>query len=196
MTQLSFFSAEVSDPSPDDLAGLLAASGRGTLGGAERTLARVSIVVADGWRRDGLVADITAAGVTCRPASTTGSGGIGVATTMTSVLAPLVGSWTSGAVKSVPHGWIPTVRALRLWAIAAGHGEPDRFVFDLDPHAPDTHADLATALMRMGVAPTLVATHRAAPGLRILGRRRLARLAEMVGKPPVGAPGGTWPGGC
>jgi len=32
-----------------------------------------------------------------------------------------------------------------------------------------------------------------APGYRITGRRRLARLAELVGDPPTAAPADHWP---
>ena len=56
----------------------------------------------------------------------------------------------------------------------------------LDPHAPDTHSPLASALMRVGIAPTLIGTRGARPALRISGRRRLSRLVENVGEAPDG----------
>lgn len=58
----------------------------------------------------------------------------------------------------MPADWVPSPRALRLWAIAAGRREEDRYLLGLDPHAPETHSPLATALMRAGIAPTLVGT--------------------------------------
>ena len=60
----------------------------------------------------------------------------------------------------------------------------DRYLLGLDPHAPDTHSPLASALMRVGIAPTLIGTRGARPALRISGRRRLSRLVENVGEPP------------
>ena len=75
-------------------------------------------------------------------------------------------------------------RELRAWTLAAGSPEADRYLLGLDPHAPDTHSPLASALMRVGIAPTLIGTRGARPALRISGRRRLSRLVENVGEPP------------
>ena len=92
--------------------------------------------------------------------------------------------WTRGAVKTVPAHWLPGPRELRAWTLAAGYPEADRYLLGLDPHAPDTHSPLASALMRVGIAPTLIGTRGARPALRISGRRRLSRLVENVGEPP------------
>ena len=46
----------------------------------------------------------------------------------------------------------------------AGSPEADRYLLGLDPHAPDTHSPLASALMRVGIAPTLIGTRGAASG--------------------------------
>ena len=76
-------------------------------------------------------------------------------------------------------------RELRAWTLAAGNPEADdRYLLGLDPHAPDTHAALAAAMMRVGIAPTLIGTRGSHPALRISGRRRLSRLVENVGEPP------------
>ena len=45
---------------------------------------------------------------------------------------------------------------------------------------------LASALMRAGIAPTLIGTRGAHPALRIGGRRRLCRLVENIGEAPDG----------
>ena len=79
---------------------------------------------------------------------------------------------------------LPGPRELRAWILAAGVPEADRYLLGLDPHAPDTHSPLASALMRVGMAPTLIGTRGARPALRISGRRRLSRLVENVGEPP------------
>jgi hypothetical protein len=96
----------------------------------------------------------------------------------------LAKDWTRGAVKTVPAHWLPGPRELRAWTLAAGYPEADRYLLGLDPHAPDTHSPLASALMRVGIAPTLIGTRGARPALRISGRRRLSRLVENVGEPP------------
>ena len=87
-------------------------------------------------------------------------------------------------MKTVPPLWLPGPRELRAWTLAAGTPEADRYLLGLDPHAPDTHSPLASALMRVGIAPTLIGTRGARPALRISGRRRLSRLVENVGEPP------------
>lgn len=100
-------------------------------------------------------------------------------------LVPLARAWTRGAVKTVPPEWLPGSRELRAWTLAAGTPEADdRYLLGLDPHAPDTHPVLASAMMRVGIAPTLIGTRGSHPALRISGRRRLLRLVENVGEPP------------
>ncbi len=102
-------------------------------------------------------------------------------------LLAIAADWTRGAVKTVPPQWLPGPRELRAWTLAAGCPEADRYLLGLDPHAPDTHSPLASALMRVGIAPTLIGTRGSRPALRISGRRRLSRLVENVGEPPEDA---------
>lgn len=51
------------------------------------------------------------------------------------------------------------------------HGEPsaDRYLLGLDPHAPDTHAPLASAMMQVD-RTTLIGTRGSHPALRISGQ--------------------------
>ena len=105
-------------------------------------------------------------------------------TEVTPRLTALHRAWSTGAMKSVPEGWTPSPRAIRFWVLAAGRPEGIHYVLGLDPHAPDTHGPLATALMRVGIAPTLVGSHGHQPTLRITGRKRRTRLLEFVGAPP------------
>ncbi|GAA2056902.1 hypothetical protein [Williamsia deligens] len=181
MGQLSFFSAETDEPSLDDLAGLFAAQGQSSHTPAG---SRVSIVVAAPWRADALVEEIELSGA--RAATAVSDEGSPMARTETSkALESLTRAWITGAVKTMPAGWVPSPRALRLWTIAAGRAdEGGRYLLGLDPHAPDTHGPLATALMRAGIAPTLVGTRGSSPALRVAGRRRLTRLVESIGAPP------------
>ncbi len=68
--------------------------------------------------------------------------------------------------------------------MAAGQWTPTAIFSVSTPHAPDSHGSLATAVMRAGIAPTLVGTRSSSPALRIAGKRRLTRLIESVGEAP------------
>ncbi len=181
MSQLSFFSAESVPPAVTDLTGLLAAHGQVVISGGE---ARLSVVVDQLWRARELAAMITEVGLEPEIARTDENTPL-VRTGMDRRLLEIARDWTRGAVKTVPAQWLPGARELRAWTLAAGQPEADdRYLLGLDPHAPDTHAALASALMRVGIAPTLIGTRGSRPGLRISGRRRLSRLVENVGEPP------------
>ena len=181
MSQLSFFSAESVPPAVSDLTGLLATTGQivtvGALG------ARLSVVVDRPWRAVALSEMIAETGIQAEIGRTDEDTPL-VRTAVDPRLLALAKDWTRGAVKTVPANWLPGPRELRAWTLAAGYPEADRYLLGLDPHAPDTHSPLASALMRVGIAPTLIGTRGARPALRISGRRRLSRLVENVGEPP------------
>ena len=182
MSQLSFFSAESVPPAVTDLTGVLAAAGQVvTVGGG----ARLSVVVAEVWRAAALAEMITAVGLQAEITRTDEHTPL-VRTAVDARLVGIASEWTRGAVKTVPPRWLPGPRELRAWTLAAGEPDADRYLLGLDPHAPDTHSPLASALMRVGIAPTLIGTRGARPALRISGRRRLSRLVENVGDPPDG----------
>lgn len=187
VSQLSFFSAESVPPAVADLTGLLAGPGQVVLvGSAEEQGARLSVVVDQSWRAEALAEMITEAGL--QPEITrTDEGSPLVRTTVDPRLSAMAADWTRGAVKRVPPQWLPGPREIRAWALAAGTPEADRYLLGLDPHAPDTHAPLASAMMRVGIAPTLIGTRGSRPALRISGRRRLLRLVETLGEPPDNA---------
>lgn len=185
MGQLSFFSAESVPPAATDLTGLLAAPGQiVVVGSGEQQTARISVVVGEPWRARALADMIGQSGLTAEVSRTDENTPL-VRTSFDSQLVPLAREWTRGAVKTVPANWLPGSRELRAWALASGEVESDdRYLLGLDPHAPDTHAALAAAMMRVGIAPTLIGTRGSHPALRISGRRRLLRLVENVGEPP------------
>ena len=192
MVQLSLFSADVDEPVSADLAGLLAAHGQSQ---HTDTGTRISIAVTEPWRAQAIVRELLSTGLPAEIGASAEGNPI-ARTTPSRELDELAGAWTSGAVKAVPVGWIPSPRALRLWVLAAGRPEGDRYLLGLDPHAPESHAPLATALMRAGIAPTLVGTRGSAPALRIAGGRRLQRLLEYVGRPPaIAGAAVAWPHG-
>jgi hypothetical protein len=180
VSQLSFFSAESVPPAVADLTGLLAAPGQAVLVGDG---ARLSVVVDRLWRAEALAEMITEAGLTPETARTEENTPL-VRTAVDRRLVAIAVEWTRGAVKTVPREWLPGPRELRAWALAAGYRDEAGYLLALDPHAPDTYSPLASALMRVGIAPTLIGTRGARPALRISGRRRLSRLVENVGEPP------------
>lgn len=181
MNQLSFFSAESVPPAVADLTGLLAAPGQVVVVGGG---ARLSVVVDQLWRATAIAEMIVGAGLEPEIARTDENTPL-VRTAVDSRLMGIAAEWTRGAVKMVPPQWLPGPRELRAWTLAAGMPEADRYLLGLDPHAPDTYSPLASAMMRIGIAPTLIGTRGARPALRISGRRRLSRLVENVGEPPA-----------
>jgi hypothetical protein len=180
VSQLSFFSAESVPPSVADLTGVLAGPGQIVVaaGGA-----RLSVVVDAQWRAVALAELISEAGLLPEITRTEEDTPL-VRTAVDSRLRVLADAWTRGAVKTVPPQWLPGPRVLRAWTLASGAAEADRYLLGLDPHAPDTFAPLASAMMRAGIAPTLIGTRGSRPALRITGRRRLSRLVENVGESP------------
>jgi hypothetical protein len=181
--QLSFFSAESVPPAVADLTGVLAAAGQVVMVGGG---ARLSVVVDQLWRATALAEMIDEAGLVPEITRTEEDTPL-VRTAADPRLRVIAAEWTRGAVKTVPPLWLPGPRELRAWTLAAGSPEADRYLLGLDPHAPDTHSPLASALMRVGIAPTLIGTRNSRPALRISGRRRLSRLVENVGEPPQAA---------
>lgn len=196
MSQLSFFTAESVPPAVADLCGVLAASGQIVVVGAPKEgdeagvagarLARLSVVVDHMWRASALAEMIREAGLAAEISRTDEDTPL-VRTAVDASLTRLAAEWTRGAVKTVPPRWLPGPRELRAWTLAAGNPEGEHYQLGLDPHAPDTHSPLASALMRVGIAPTLIGTRGGRPALRISGRRRLSRLVENVGEAPLGA---------
>ncbi len=194
VSQLSFFSAESVPPAIADLTGILAAPGQvSVVLSAQVPAARLSVVVDRLWRAEALAEMITEAGLQAEIARTDEDTPL-VRTALDARLVQIAGDWTRGAVKTVPPQWLPGPRELRAWTLASGTPDSGRYLLGLDPHAPDTHSPLASAMMRVGIAPTLIGTRGTHPALRISGRRRLSRLVENVGEPPDRAEAVThWP---
>lgn len=189
--QLSLFGADALPPEPGDLAGVLAAGGLTTrLGGT----ARVSIVVDHPWRAAVLVAECARRGLAATSVSTLEEH-IGVRTAYSALLMPLAEAWTVGSVQRVPRGLILDGRQLRLWVVARGRCEPaGSYALPLGSTDEAAWAAIGAALAAVGLAAQLVSPRGGAgPSYRIVGKRRLSRLAEMVGDPPKQAPADIWP---
>ena len=189
---MSLFSDQARAAAPSDLAGLLCAQGQ-VHGFGRETAARVTIVVAEQWRAREIVRACAERGMPAEQGRTQEEHH-SVRTAFVAGLLPLATAWTRGAVKAVPQGWQLDGAALRLWVLAAGSPDGRGYLLGLDSHAPGTHPPLAAALVSIGLTTTKVRARAGAPALRVVGRRRLARLAELVGEPPKITPTGLWPG--
>lgn len=207
--QPSLFGVEANDPAPGDLAGLLA--GPGTLGRMGGT-ARVSVVVDAAWRVHVLVAELVRRGLTAswQPA---GEGRYLVRTAYSIRLAGLARAWSGdGTGKRPPVPLHLAGHALRLWVAAAGSASPgptasparssppgggsaapDGYELRLGPDDQMCWSAVGAALHAAGLSAALLSPVGGPPAYRITGRRRLERLAELVGPPPDTVPPGAWP---
>lgn len=207
MSQLSFFSADLTPPRVEDLGGLLAAHGQISRGPSG---VRLSILLRDGWRAKALVREFRVRDLEAEvvPASVALSAGlielgserdgqiddaVLLRSQRTADLEELASSWTRGAVKSVPSTLAAAAGLLRCWTLAAGRHDDAGFLLGLDGHAPDTYEPLASACARAGLAGALIGARGGGPALRIVGHRRHARLVELLGTPPPEAPMAAFP---
>ncbi len=191
---MSFFSAEACHPRVADLAGLLCATGR-TVTFAGST-ARLEIPVADPWRQLALVRACAERGVGAAvtpgdPEDGADGEGPVLRTAFRADLAPLAADW--GEPKKVPAGFVPDGAVLRLWVAAAGRWADGAYLLPLDPDAPHTHDELLAALGQCGLPAVLCPTPDEGSALKVVGRRRLARLLELVGPPAGPGPADQWP---
>jgi hypothetical protein len=190
--QPSLFGVTATDPTPEDLAGLLAGPGEvGRMGGT----ARVSVPVAEGWRVHVLIAELALRRLPATWLERVGEvgGEFVVRTAYTTRLMGLAAAWRDGP----PRGLHLNGQMLRLWVAAAGAPSPDGFLLGLHPARQPDWEPLGAALSAAGLAAALVVPGLPEPpAYRITGRKRLARLAELVGDRPGTAPPGIWPVGA
>ncbi|MEV4345953.1 hypothetical protein AB0J83_15915 [Actinoplanes sp. NPDC049596] len=216
--QLPIFGAETTEPSPGDLAGLLAGPGKlGRMGGT----ARVSVVVDAAWRVHVLAAELVSRGlvVNWRPVQDDEKDNSGESVTMAQESGdddaaeaqitevedqpgarPRFEVLTaySRRLNGLARGW-PEAAAqlflsgprLRLWVAAAGEPIAGGFALGLGPGKDPVEID--AALVRAGLAGRLSDDGRQ---YLIKGKRRVARLAELVGERPPAAPEDLWPRGA
>ncbi|MFY1673632.1 hypothetical protein ACN27G_27355 [Plantactinospora sp. WMMB334] len=190
--QLSLFGVEAADPAVGDLAGLLAGPGELVrMGGT----ARITIMVDDAWRVHVLVAELARRGLTASwLGRTRAAERHGVQTSYSTLLAPLGAAWLRETVKRPPANFFLTGPRLRIWVAAAGTPEPLGFLLRLGAADEACWEPVGAALAAIGLPAVLLDAGAGGPAYRITGRRRLARLAELVGDRPPAAPPGQWPG--
>lgn len=190
LRQLSLFGIEAGTPEPADLAGLLAGPGQVVrMGGT----ARVSVVVEARWRAAVLVNELRVRGFTATCVATP-EGHVGVRTPYSTRLAPLAVAWLQESVKLPPPGFGLNGRRLRLWMAAAGEREGNEVTLRIGGCEDGVPVRLQRALAAIGLPSEVVdGPLGSGPALRVSGRRRLNRLAEVVGEAPLQAPEGAWP---
>jgi hypothetical protein len=189
MSQLSLFGAAAREPVLGDLEGLLAGNAHVVRRGDS---ARLSVVVEEDWRVKVLAAQLADSfGLTADvgPAEV----GTAVGTPWCAELRPIADEWTRGAVKCPPNGWVLDGSRLRWWCLSSGRSVGGMYTLALG--ASDEHAWLSvgSALAVAGVPGALVGPRADGPAYRVVGRRRLVRLLELVGDRPAGVPEDAWP---
>jgi hypothetical protein len=187
---MSLFAAEASPLEVADLAGLLVAGGRLVRSGGA---AQLSISVDHPWRASVLVAECARRGIAATCVSSL-EHRIDVRTAYSPLLVPLAGVWTDGGTRAPRHLMIDG-RFLRVWVEASGRREGSGgYVLPLGGGDEAIRETAGAALAAVGLAAQLVSPRGGGgPSLRIVGKRRLDRLAEMVGDPPKQAPHDIWP---
>jgi hypothetical protein len=189
MSQLSLFGAMAREPALADVEGLLAGNGQVV---RRSDAARVSVVVSQEWRV-AVLADEMHAALGLEAEIGPAENGMTVGTPWLSGLRETADTWFRGAVKCPPPGWVLDGPRLRWWALSSGWTSSG--MYNLALGANDEHAWLAvgSALSAAGVPGVLVGPRADGPAYRIVGRRRLARLVELIGDKPDGVPLDAWP---
>jgi hypothetical protein len=186
---LSLFDADAITCRPSDLEGLLAGPGQVVrMGGT----ARVSVVVAEEWRARALLTEFAERGVTGSQVASA-DGRLGIRTSFSAVLAPIAARWLKGAVTLPPEGFALTGPMLRLWFIAGGRLAPRGLSLQLSPGNEAGWRPVRASLARLGLPAALLGVRAGGPAYRIMGRRRLARIAGLIGARPTEAPPEVWP---
>jgi hypothetical protein len=189
MSQMSLFAAGMSDPSYDDLEGLLV--GPGTIERRDDA-ARVCISVAEDWRAEVMLRGLAVLGPGAEVS--TSPEGLDVRTPYLPELYDLAQRWHSFAGKHPPAGLRLDGARLWWWCVAAGSVESAGYRLGLAAADSDAVWSAAgAALATAGVPAALVGPRANGPAYRVVGARRLVRLAELVGVVPHGVPVEAWP---
>jgi hypothetical protein len=188
VTQFSLFGAAASDPTVDDLDGILLAGGHWVRHG---DAARLSVVVADRWRADALAAEFARLGFAAEEAVVASYEGFGARTAFAAELSSAAARWSHGTGQQVPADFALGPGGLRLWAIAAGRRDPAGYLLGTARPDDAVHLRCGAQLSRLGLAAVSI-SGRGGPGWRVTSTRRIRRLGELLGPPPPGAEA-DWP---
>ncbi|HEY7011052.1 MAG TPA: hypothetical protein VH395_19020 [Jatrophihabitantaceae bacterium] len=188
MSQFSLFGAAAAEPSLDDVDGVLLAGGRWVRSAGT---ARLSVVVPHRWRADALAGEFELRGVGGPDPVVPAEDGFSVRTAFVPELAGRAARWAHGANEGAPPDLRLTAGGLRLWAVAAGSRDEVGFLFASGRASATLHLAAGAQLSRLGLAGVSL-IQRPGPGWRITSRKRIHRLAELLGAaPPGGEP--YWP---
>ncbi|MGI8762261.1 MAG: hypothetical protein ACR2LF_13390 [Jatrophihabitantaceae bacterium] len=121
----------------------------------------------------------------------TAAGAFAVRTAFAAELTPLAARWTRGANEAPPPDLVLTPGGLRLWVVANGRREDAGYLLATAEPDDATHLAAGAQLSRLGLAAVSI-SNRARPGWRVTSARRIRRLVELLGPPPLGA-GRDWP---
>lgn len=187
--QLSFLAADIGPPSIDDVDGLLAGPAHTVRRGSA---ARLSLIVLERWRADVLVTELDRLEVGATV--TAGEQGAWVVrTAFMPELAVVAERWSTGSAKRPPPRWVLTGARLRWWCLGAGHSDPPGYALGLGAGDEQAWPAIGSALAAAALPAVLVGARGRDPAYRVVGQRRLHRLAELVGDPPDGVPEESWP---
>jgi hypothetical protein len=189
VSQTTFDSADALPPSLDHLDGLLAGPAHAMLLDEG---ARVSVLLRDSWRSLPLLAGLEDVGVAAEVV-TTSDGDLVVRTAVLPELRPVAERWTSGAVKRPPAGFALDGARLWWWCASAGSRDRTGYVLTLGPHDEEAWPALGAALSTTGLPAVFLPESGGGPAYKVVGAKRLRRLAELVGPAPAGTPDGAWP---
>jgi hypothetical protein len=204
--QFSLFGAAAIEPSRTDLDGLMLAGGQWvrstgtdpnrtgladpTRPGSPGERARLSVLLPPGWRASALVEELARRELDGEIVDAEG-GLVAVRTQFRSDLVSAAQRWTRGAVTVPPPGLVLSAGGLRLWAVASGRLDEVGYLLGTPALDHPVHRAGGAQLAAVGLAAVSIGD-RGGPGWRITGIKRVRRLAELLGEPPVHA-GGDWP---
>jgi hypothetical protein len=186
--QFSLFGAAATEPSLDDLDGLLLAGGHWV---HSPEGARLSVVVADRWRADALAEAFVVLGVDGQDVVVRAEGGFGVRSAFHPQLIGAAARWRRGALEGPPTDFALTAGGLRLWATAAGTRDDVGYLLATAEADDPVHLAGGAQLARLGLAAVSIGV-RVGPGWRVTSVKRIRRLVELLGPPPQGGEG-SWP---
>jgi hypothetical protein len=117
-----------------------------------------------------------------------------VRTAFSAQLTPLAARWCRGGALRVPADLRLVGAILRMWTIAAGYaGEHTSYIYPVRITDAGDREIVTAALAAAGVPAQLAASRTGGLSYRIVGKRRLSRLVELVGDPPKQATSDAWP---
>lgn len=188
--QLSLFSVDDDAPAVADVEGLLLGGGA-LVRRAEAV--RISVVVDCGWRAESLRVALGNRGLGGE-LGTPVDGRCSVRSAFHPRLLDVARRWTTGARVRVPAGFRLTPARIRLWVMAGGYADNAGYLMRLGATEEQLWEAAGAALADAGVPGAFLGARAGGPAYRIVGARRLARLRQLVGRPPEDCDDGAWPG--